>query len=1156
MKTSQVLSFCKTEYERSQWALIGKRLRNAVQKASLSGEDVEQNLAEKDNDGTGFLTTRDFKSFLEALSQYGKLTLQDINTICRYFARRPADGEAARDPISLREVMSFLGKEYVGNLNIRLRDAVMYTNEKSGADKIPRTIADVVRVFKRHQSGGAVLSRTAIVADIEGSLSELGVFDTLSHEQVRAVINKAQNRALQANIKFSFGSLLRFLGIDYGSDAEDETVKGKLSPRREDLTPESLLRQIIEHTTQHGLAVDEAFRHFDADGNGSISAKEFIEAFEQLKIFNDIPTWRSQIPALIAKFDTSGDGDVQLKEFFKFLGVKEYSPNIEQRMTKIFAVAIDSGMSFESIYQNFDSDGDGLMTVPELYDCLKQLGTFNEISKDDVSSCISKFSRIDSGTVSLSDFKVYFMQRVKQAQIERKDKNNRRNIRNFIELMETAQVKGLTAEKIFNHFDKDGNGSLTASELSAGLATLPQFKTMERADVENIVSFIAESSSESISLKAFGSFIAEHSRVPAKLVSPRASPRRLPEDSAVQRFVNLMDAARVKGLSPEKLFCHFDKDGSGSLTQSELSTGLRNLAQFKSLSSSDIDSILIQLDKDRNGDVSLEEFKLFLNRAKGGAGKPEAGSGSAVEKFRKLMEVSKSKGLSADKIFKHFDKDSSGSLTTAEFVSGLKKLPQFETMTTQDFVEITNALDSNGDGTVSCAELETFVSPVVSDVSAGLSSFEARVQKLFRNATAKGISLEKLFGHLDRNGDGIFDCRELENALLKTKAFNDLSEKDVRRLMDTLDRNQDGNVTFDEFKNFVLYGVTSDSDNGPKRDKSADALKRQGDTRELLLRHLRRISEPDGGIAGLLAFLDRDEDGEISVASFMKLLRREGVFDTMKEGDILDWLKPAISTTPTSEDSVANRGEEKGNGTQTESKGSPRRRERGSEGKTDENTFVNTIRVVPLMHMLDGNNPDGGSRLDADTSARAQTENEQLILRAMPEYSFSNDPEIRALEKKLRGVGHALARRGIDVEGLFRKFDNSGSGAIRRTEFLEVLSGMGMYILEKGKALEAASGVGEDHTPQARQVARVRGPGAASDQSIRAARKYVMAGGDTNRGGGVNEFQVRFMFCNICVIFNLKLAGSFGIHGARQLVPPIPETNAHPARIIPFIGCC
>jgi hypothetical protein len=47
---------------------------------------------------------------------------------------------------------------------------------------------------------------------------------------------------------------------------------------------------------------------------------------------------------------------------------------------------------------------------------------------------------------------------------------------------------------------------------------------------------------------------------------------------------------------------------------------------------------------------------------------------------------------------------------------------------------------------------------------------------------------------------------------------------------------------------------------------------------------LKKISEPDGGIEGFIAFLDDDEDGLISLNSLMRLLRREGVFEEAEKG--------------------------------------------------------------------------------------------------------------------------------------------------------------------------------------------------------------------------------------------------------------------------------
>ena len=126
----------------------------------------------------------------------------------------------------------------------------------------------------------------------------------------------------------------------------------------------------MEKVQKNGLAVDEAFRHFDVDGNGFISCGELEEGLSQLGIFDNIniKNWRSQIPAIIKKFDQSGDGNVSLREFFSFLGLgkESYVPNIVQRMTKIFVLATEKGLSFHDIFTELDEDNDGKLDGKEL----------------------------------------------------------------------------------------------------------------------------------------------------------------------------------------------------------------------------------------------------------------------------------------------------------------------------------------------------------------------------------------------------------------------------------------------------------------------------------------------------------------------------------------------------------------------------------------------------------------------------------------------------------------------------------------------------------------------------------------------------------------------------------------------------------------------
>lgn len=75
---------------------------------------------------------------------------------------------------------------------------------------------------------------------------------------------------------------------------------------------------------------------------------------------------------------------------------------------------------------------------------------------------------------------------------------------------------------------------------------------------------------------------------------------------------------------------------------------------------------------------------------------------------------------------------------------------------------------------------------------------------------------------------------------------------------------------------------------------------------------------------------------------------------------------------------------------------------------------------------------------------------------------------------------------------------------IRRTELIEVLSKLGLYILEKGKVMDAASGDGSStdmRQQQQAQVHRLKGRGGAyANNSARAARALVMHSDDTSAG--------------------------------------------------------
>ena len=358
-----------------------------------------------------------------------------------------------------------------------------------------------------------------------------------------------------------------------------------------------------------------------------------------------------------------------------------------------------------------------------------------------------------------------------------------------------------------------------------------------------------------------------------------------------------------------------------------------------------------------------------------------------------------------------------------------------------------------------------------------------RIRDTFKLAESHGLSFEKAFHLLDRDGSGDVTLDELHAALLKLPNFKAVSLQEVRELFNIIDVDRSGEVSVQEFKSFVKEGKLyapggrgkhqqqKGSPRGGGAGGASDDAARgepmdEPKAKELFVRHIRRIAQIDGSVSGLLAYLDDDEDGVIALTTFKALLRREDVFDSVPEAQVMRMLEPLMQ----------------------DSKG---------------------LRAAALLRFVEGGRVQnhggasgGGHGEGKEDDALAD---QHVVLQK--EYDFSPDPEIRALEKKVRGFGRILSKKGVDVESLFRSFDPRSQGSVRRTELLEVLSKLGMYILEQGKVFDQAIAGGggpeqDIHRMQMHQVNRLKGKGGAYLQNApRMARRMLMNGGNEVAGG-------------------------------------------------------
>jgi hypothetical protein len=169
---SKVLDYCKEQLDRQGWLSVSKRVRSAAQKTYIMGSDVEQLLVERDTDGDHFISPSDFNLFLRDLSGHAKLSVNDMHATVSYFTQKNNSGSSSStkaDAISLKDVMVFFGKQYVGNLVARIRQCVV-TSE--GAND-SRSSSDILKILKAN-SGGQESMLT--MEELETAFRALGIY--------------------------------------------------------------------------------------------------------------------------------------------------------------------------------------------------------------------------------------------------------------------------------------------------------------------------------------------------------------------------------------------------------------------------------------------------------------------------------------------------------------------------------------------------------------------------------------------------------------------------------------------------------------------------------------------------------------------------------------------------------------------------------------------------------------------------------------------------------------------------------------------------------------------------------------------------------------------------------------------------------------------
>ena len=141
----------------------------------------------------------------------------------------------------------------------------------------------------------------------------------------------------------------------------------------------------------------EAFDMFDADHGGTISCDEI---YKIMKNYGN-PVSKKEVVAMIAKIDTSGDGELDFEEFVTLMEInfQEVTETEEDEVLRAF--------------KSFDKDNDNQITNYEFRYILTKIGN-NRLTEEEVDELFKECDLQNDGVVNYVDF-INFWKQTKES---------------------------------------------------------------------------------------------------------------------------------------------------------------------------------------------------------------------------------------------------------------------------------------------------------------------------------------------------------------------------------------------------------------------------------------------------------------------------------------------------------------------------------------------------------------------------------------------------------------------------------------------------------------------------------------------------------------------------------------------------------------------
>jgi len=815
--------------------------------ANFSDSDVDAVFALGDRDQSGGI---DYTEFIAMMIPNSGSILKKISSqfgsekkVMEGFKKLDANGDGAICKTELKngmrlndqevEVVFALGDiDQDGEISLAEFVRLMCPAAESGLNKFRnsfRNIHEVISAFKRFDENcDGALSQQELVAGTKS----LGL--NLSSSEVKAI----------------------FILADVNQDGEVNYTEfvSALYP----VAADGIAK--LRNSLKDIGCVRQAFKKFDADGDGEISIQELKAGASSVGKFSD-----GELSAIFAIGDIDNDGKISFPEFARIV-----LPSADEKISQL-KKTIGSANEVSAAFKKFDVNNDGKISSQELQNGLKSTGLKFTSQEVDVIFAVADLD--GDGEISLAEFEHLLGTAVSFGRVEdvkaaffRFDKDNDGSIdRTELKSMLAATGKAPTdaeVETLFKKGDIDGDGKIdlqefiklmfplsteTLSKLQKSFKSLDDIKAafrkydtdgdghIVRLELRQVMSKFSEVEVDAVFAlgdadKSGGIDYQEF----ISLMVP-AAPATIKKLAAQFRSVSDIKAA----------FKKFDVNKDGQISRDELKNGM-------GLSGADLDVVFALGDLDGDGEISVGEFIRVMSPS----------TATALARFRNTFTAIEDV-VSA---FRVIDSNNDGSLSKQELAAGMNSFGK--KFTSEEIDSVFALADVNSDGEICYDE---FVSMMFPAAATALSKFR-RNHKSLKNA-------KDAFDRYDVDGDGEICYEELVTGM-----GGEYTANEINAIFAMGDGDQDGQISFLEFSKIMLPScqdalnkfwkcfktVSSVKDAFKKFDADGDgAISRQEVMSGASSCGLKLSSEE---IDTLFILGDKDDNGQIDFSEFAEIM--------------------------------------------------------------------------------------------------------------------------------------------------------------------------------------------------------------------------------------------------------------------------------------------